>query len=1654
MSLHPIKTTEKLRATYVRYLKTIYPFQDSYLREEFWHRLAEEDRLVKGPLLEASPPFKTGLTIEEMVAKGILHRDFKKLCLSTANLDSPPLPYQRPLYLHQEKAISNVTRNRRNLVVATGTGSGKTETFLIPILNHLLTEQEAGTLERPGVRALLLYPMNALANDQLMRLRILLQNFPAITFGRYTGETRESKKDAEDAFLSLPNAGPLIKNELLSREEMRQKPPHILLTNYAMLEYLLLRPQDTELFDGLTGRHWRFLIVDEAHVYDGANGIEVAMLLRRLKDRVVNSQKGKLTCIATSATIGKGKEDFGKVAQFAQDLFAEPFEVEDVFEAERKPLDRSENVWGQGKHEMYHELARLEDNLMSKTVASIAEKYGLPSFLAAQIRRGNDANAALYELLVGDSRLQTLQRRLLQEPMMLEKAANSIFPELTQAEANEAIVALVNLAVRARSTADSLPLLPARYHVFARSTEGAFGCLHTEAHHDGKPRIYLNRHEQCAEPDCQSQVFELATCANCGVTYIVGEKIPGTPHSFIHPLKGDFATGQGGQRVYYIVAEVLPDINEDETTTEDEAVVDEWQLQTLCLHCGAVAEHNQLHCGCDGPTRTIRQAPFNGNDESKMYCPACSTRSRSTVYRMLTGKDAPVSVLASNLYSDLPPSKNLELQEIPGQGRKLLMFADSRQDAAFFAPYFESNYENILQRRLINMALQQNEAALSGELRLNSVAKRLLQEAERAGIFTRRQDYDEKMSQMKKWLIREMTSWGFRQSLERLGLLQFKLVSPESWRPAAPLMEKPWCLEANEVWHLLTVLLDSVRRQGAVTFPNGVDPREEFFAPLNRPYYISDRSLTDPKYRRAHAVLGWKPRSGSNSRLDFLEKLLARCSPVIPKVQIRKLASEALAKLWESELFAQVSGWKEYFIAQGLGPAGTAYQLDFAFWEWQPTTENTQVWRCSHCRNLAYQSLRGVCATFGCSGTLEPVSYEQLLETDNHYRHLYGHLQPAAISVQEHTAQWRAGKAREIQDDFVKGYVNVLSCSTTFELGVDVGALQAVLMRNVPPTTANYLQRAGRAGRREDSPAFVLTFAQRRSHDLAYYRQPEKIVNGIVHTPSVAVHNPKIVQRHMHSVFIAAFLRWCVDKFGRFQERKELRIGNFFLPDVGGQSGPDLFREYIQSFPNEAKEALMRIVPQEMQAELQVESWEWLKQLSNQEGSGVFDLAAAEVNADIELYEELRKQAREEDSKRGDAAAYLYRNVINTIKGRDLLNYFGRRNVLPKYGFPVDVVPLRTDHIPDDTARDVELERDLRIAISEFAPGSQLVAGKKLFTGGGLYKQPNKDWETIQFAICQSCGRFNKQKGDTPLLLCLACGEGLPLNKPGFGGTMVKPEFGFVARRDAKLPKPGDQRPPRIYSSRAYFDNYYVPKHMQASEMANDHTFELETADSLSNDLVEFRYRYSRYGQLVQVNHGLGGRGFLVCTFCGHAEPAPALPVGSRRRSSRPSAAKHINPRTGKECSGFTKILRLGHDFITDVLELQTDGKLVHSVDVPEGKDLWWSLLYALLEGASSALGISRTDLNGTLYVVRNSLEPAMIMYDDVPGGAGHVRRIKDCLPDVFIAARERLAVCECGPETACHECLWNYYNQPLHDVLARGPALKFLTNVLQAAGL
>jgi hypothetical protein len=357
--------------------------------------------------------------------------------------------------------------------------------------------------------------------------------------------------------------------------------------------------------------------------------------------------------------------------------------------------------------------------------------------------------------------------------------------------------------------------------------------------------------------------------------------------------------------------------------------------------------------------------------------------------------------------------------------------------------------------------------------------------------------------------------------------------------------------------------------------------------------------------------------------------------------------------------------------------------------------------------------------------------------------------------------------------------------------------------------------------------------------------------------------------------------------------------------------------------------------------------------------------------------------------------------------------------VLPKYGFPVDVVPLDLTHSGDsETARKIELDRDLTIAISEYAPGGEVVAAKHVWVSRGLRTRPDKAWPSYHWAVCNECGAFRQGLTDLPPQ-CGVCGDP---STPRLRGEYVIPVFGFVGTNAAR--PSGDARPGRVGSGESFFGEY-----------AKDDVSELESVGFSDHGVEVFR-RSSRQGRIVILNRGRYGRGFRLCSWCGYGEAAP--PPGKKG----PALAKgHPNARRGDGlCTGPLVHRQLGHEYLTDVTELR--------VPLPMGEAMARSTLYAILEGASRALSIKRDEIDGTLYRHSPSEPPSFVLFDSVAGGAGHAQRIGAAPWAVLGAAFERVAECECGEETSCYSCLRTYRNQLFHEQLSRTAAIDVLGRV------
>ncbi|MBR2790139.1 MAG: DEAD/DEAH box helicase [Eggerthellaceae bacterium] len=461
---NPIAAAAHIEEAYREYIATTIHFDNAEYQSQLEEILRRKGFLAKGPFLESAPPYTKDRSVTDLVDEGVLCRGMLRL----GNGNPEQFDCNRPLYVHQVRAIKKAVQGR-NYVVVSGTGSGKTECFLLPILNDILTEFET-TGPQPGVRAMMLYPMNALANDQLKRLRTLLQG-TGITFGRYTGDTEE---DDTQALLKWQEENPgqkKLPNEIISRTEIRKNPPNILLTNYSMLEYLLLRPKDAALFGKAFGGSWRHIAIDEAHVYSGALGTEIAYLLRRLKARIAaeTGATPQLHCYATSATIGS-EEDLPKIARFASDLFGEPFSVNgddlDVITSERDlPQDALEpDSWGALPLEAWAALRRalLVNDAPAESICEILRGSGVPKGILNRME-GVPMLLGLGRVLLGEASTATLVSKSAKLIDLTDLAAleNLGIPGLRgDDEGVETLTAMVEVLSSAQRT-EGVPILSA-----------------------------------------------------------------------------------------------------------------------------------------------------------------------------------------------------------------------------------------------------------------------------------------------------------------------------------------------------------------------------------------------------------------------------------------------------------------------------------------------------------------------------------------------------------------------------------------------------------------------------------------------------------------------------------------------------------------------------------------------------------------------------------------------------------------------------------------------------------------------------------------------------------------------------------------------------------------------------------------------------------------------------------------------------------------------------------------------------------------------------------------------------------------------------------------------------------------------------------------
>lgn len=962
-----------------------------------------------------------------------------------------------------------------------------------------------------------------------------------------------------------------------------------------------------------------------------------------------------------------------------------------------------------------------------------------------------------------------------------------------------------------------------------------------------------------------------------------------------------------------------------------------------------------------------------------MKCGACgyAAAGRDPVREVVYGADGPHAVIATTLYQSLPERR-----------RKVLAFADGRQEAAFFAWYLENSYNDILHRNLLLKAAQTLSPYSSEGLSLRELATSL------QNLFRDRRILPPATGNLdlrrRAWLClyREFLTDEPRISLEGVGLVWWSIRWPEWFKTPEVLMRPPWSLSEQEARDLVFLLLNTMRYDRAVELrtENGVSLS---WNDLGLQGSQMRFRIGNPK--RQGGMRSWDGQQGKRAR--FLAKLLRRLANDLSEAEALRNAVDALRAIWET--IRRIDENAPSSADRLLLPVDDARRLNPDWWRLRLIADGT-IFQCDVCGRLYPISVRGICPRHNCPGTLRPVSVSDL--EPNHYRSLYTEdLPPGMLRVEEHTAQLDKEKAREFQRDFRSGIIHVLSCSTTFELGVDLGDLDVIFLRNVPPEAFNYAQRVGRAGRRSGYPGFAITYCRRGPHDLYHFSEPERMISGKVRPPVLSLRNEKIILRHVAAVALFRFFRAFPERFKNVES---------LFKDLERPLGVADFKRFLFSHRAELEESLRAIIPPDMMAQVGLADQSWIEKIAGENSR--FALAEAEVSSDyrtVKSFEETAVRNRDYDAAKWAQAR------ANTIAREDVLSFLSRKAVIPKYGFPVDVVELDTQRThQNQEAFEVLLQRDLSIAISEFAPTSQLVANKKMWTSYGLKRVVEKEWPRRFYKRCARHNVFcqwvrGEEEPPTP------CGDRLATYE------YIIPRFGFMTNRDR--PKEPKTRPHRVFTTRPYFAGSLGP--------------EPETID-LPPDLPIITLKKASPGLMVVLCEGRRGEGFYICKECG---------AGFRKREKG-----HKTP-YGQDCRGVLEQVSLGHEFVTDVLQLQFRLSPDESIG-----PMWfaYSLAYALVEGAAEVLEVPSADLSATVAYDAQHPIPPIILYDNVPGGAGLVARLEEAevLRACLEAAQRRVGGnCGCEENTSCYGCLRSYRNQFAHQYLQRGPVMRYLEILL-----
>ena len=1671
--------TERLHRKLAEYIETQYPISEKSIQEKRTALLNNPGVLSTEPYIEATPVYEPGNTYANMDIPEVAKNLMTKLASFKPSVGVFPKPY-----LHQEIAMQAFLQQNKDIIVSTGTGSGKTESFLHPTLSTLFQEasERSAQFKKRAVRALVLYPMNALVSDQMTRLRRLFGDERVKKlfqeaggrnpqFGMYTSRTpyagahsatkdryqlndilnyysnleqnkpvevkqmkergkwpakdleafKNSKKTNRDRYKGLPTDA-----ELFTRHEMQDTPPDILVTNYSMLEYMLMRPIERSIWEqtkewlAASEDNYFVLILDEAHMYRGTGGAEVALLIRRLQSRL-GIERNRMKCILTSASLGKEDDKDGPI-QFAEQLTGKPSYRE--FELIRG-IKENRTISHDASEMDLENLVSMDSEAFIRTTVEYSSSIQKLSPFFRKLNwpepptKREEFPQYLYEQLDGWEPLEQVIKQISGHATSLKEIVSLFYPTANRKDTEKAISNLLLLANAAKK--DGRVLLPARVHIFFRGLSGIYTCLNPKCASCSEGgllgKLFEDYRVTC---DCGARVYEVVTHRYCGSVFIKGYVKEGaTGKTYLWNESGHGVIDEKLREIHLLVEEPHEEALKSKRITPLWVHLETGYLQDTPPSTGG---YIQVYKSVEKVSKRKHKNYFS-NAMSFEKCPCCLKSAKFNIRDLRIKGEQPFANLIREQFTIQPPVE--EKTDNINEGRKVLIFSDGRQKAARLARDIPEEVEKDAIRQLILKAAY--------DLENEGVRAKIGKELYPAVLHYLHTNQVLLFSQEERKDLVKDKDYYIREFYEEFGP-NLSEVFEEADDDLDISMRKEFKLRMLEVigspgysiYDTTTGIVVPANMKRIYSRDIRDLINQENFEKLSILFIkeLLDNIAVDidlETYDRRDLLGLYRDSSEWGRNLHTISKQL--------KQIISKYVGEDNKETLIQLLFDKLCRSKN-----------DKYFLDIDKLKIKDGIHHTW-YKCTSCKQIHAVTTHDSCPSCNAS-TIEELSPDSdtLRAEKGYWRTPIAQVlagdKITNVSVEEHTAQLSQKDPsiafatteqyemafQDIVLDEDLGIVDILSCTTTMEVGIDIGSLTAVGMRNIPPQRENYQQRAGRAGRRGASLSTVITYAQDGPHDHHYFNHPEHIISGDTREALIYITNKKIIKRHIHALLIQTFFHNYADDGETTSSSIDEALGST-LDFFKGQSAFTLnaFYDWIQKqlklkFKNYPE--IFAIIPEEA-IENEIEKWELIKEAAenlDQDLVNVFDEVEESL---LKYYEILENEEDTQSEKHPDEL---------------LLNFLFNHGFLPTYAFPQNLSSLYIQgrNNKNKVILKQRPQLELNRALGEYAPGRQVVVNKKTYRIGGIYnpfsKNPEAPAQDINIndkhvALCLKCNFTKKLENHTPNESCPNCKEELII-RPYVRPTGFSPEKGRELRK-------GDLSQDYSYTS--------MPQLIIDKE---------DIDPSPYNDLGLIEYKHRENEELLIMNRGADNEsGFYMCEDCGFIKPVlenEDLTKGHDKPFQQSGMVE-------KKCSGTLHQIYLGNSFKTDLflIRLTMDKNLDFYANKQWLRDALNTLGEGLVLASSRVLDIDAQELTVGYRIIQEDQGTGFVdlyLFDTLSGGAGYSYEAGNRINEIIEKTFEVLNECTNNCESSCYKCLRNYQNQMKHEHLNRTLGLELLT--------